>query len=75
MREHTGLYTILSADRMPELNFDAFVESKETVRFNRDRSQFIVQYTTAYDFVPNSPILSHDAVVAKLRNAPLWKKR
>ena len=73
MKRVKGLYAIVDAALIDTLNFDDFVQSKETVRFNRDRSKFLVQYNARNNFIPNVPILSHEYVAAKVRTSPLWK--
>ena len=73
MKRVKRLYAIVDATLIDILDFDDFVQSKATVRYNRDRSKFLVQYNARNNFIPNVPILSHECVAAKVRTSPLWK--
>ena len=73
MKRVKGLYAIVDATLIDSLDFEDFLQSKDTVRYNRDRSKFLVQYNAKNNFIPNVPILSHEYVAAKVRTSPLWK--
>lgn len=73
MRNAQNLYAIVNASTLDTIDFDDFVQTKDTVRYNRDRTQMVLQYNSKNNFLPNTPILSHEHVFAKVKNSPLWK--
>lgn len=71
MKPCDAFYAALDASKIDEYNFEDFVQNKESVRFNKLRTKFIVQYVNE-NFVVGKPIMRCSQVQRLLRTME-WK--
>lgn len=71
MKPCDAFYAALDADKIDEYNFDDFVQNRDSLRYNKLKTKFIVQYKNE-NFVVGKPIMTCSQVQRLLRTVE-WK--
>lgn len=66
------LYSIVDADKLDVFDFSRFVQTKESVRMNKPRTQFVVKYKERTIHVPGERIYGKQ-YIHSLMLTPLWR--